>query len=287
MYGKLFASLYQGTLRGRPDELLVFTNLIACADADGVCDKHPRAIAEEVGLPIERVHAALAALEAPDPDSRSQAEDGARLIRIDEHRSWGWMLVNYQHYRDIRDPVERRKQVREAVQRHRTRRKESGNQQSSDVIAGNQSNPLYRMKAKAEAEAEEEAYKKELEESATPTPRASSPTELAALWNRFSPPLPKCRELSATRRKAAQARLRAHPEHEYWLSVVARIADSAFCKGENDRAWKATFDWLLRPDTSTRVLEGKYDSTGSRTSSKSSGNLANLKAWLDSEDTAL
>ena len=32
MYVKLFSSLYQGTLRGRSDEILVFTNLLAYAD---------------------------------------------------------------------------------------------------------------------------------------------------------------------------------------------------------------------------------------------------------------
>ena len=45
MYCKLFASLYQGTLRGQSDEILVFTNLLANCDRDGYVDKHFRAIA--------------------------------------------------------------------------------------------------------------------------------------------------------------------------------------------------------------------------------------------------
>jgi hypothetical protein len=40
---------------------------------------------------------------------------------------------------------------------------------------------------------------------------------------------------------------------------VKRIASSAFCTGTNDRGWRATPDWLLRPDTAAKVLEGKYD----------------------------
>ena len=39
MYCKLFASLYQGTLRGKSHEILVFTNLLAHADAEA--DRHP------------------------------------------------------------------------------------------------------------------------------------------------------------------------------------------------------------------------------------------------------
>ena len=80
MYAKLFASLYNGTLRGRPDEILVFTNLLAHTSKDGVVDKHPRAIAEETGISLERVNAAIATLEAPDAESRSPEADGARIV---------------------------------------------------------------------------------------------------------------------------------------------------------------------------------------------------------------
>jgi hypothetical protein len=35
---------------------------------------------------------------------------------------------------------------------------------------------------------------------------------------------------------------------------------SPFCRGETgDRGWRASFDFLLKPDTATKVLEGKYD----------------------------
>ena len=34
---------------------------------------------------------------------------------------------------------------------------------------------------------------------------------------------------------------------------------SEFLKGENDRAWTADFDWLIRPTNMSKVLEGKYD----------------------------
>lgn len=119
MYGKLFASLYQGTLRGRANEILVFTNLIAHADRDGFVDKHWRAISEEVGLSVDDVKAACSALEAPDPESRTNVAQGARIQRIDDHRAWGWKIVNYAKYRDIRNEEERRVQNRKAQERFR------------------------------------------------------------------------------------------------------------------------------------------------------------------------
>lgn len=83
---------------------------------------------------------------------------------------------------------------------------------------------------------------------------------LVALWNAHrGDALSQCRELSASRRRHASARLHDHPELDYWRSVVERVAASPFCRGQNDRGWRATFDWLLQPDSSARVLEGKYD----------------------------
>lgn len=123
MYAKLFASLYQGTLRGKSDEILVFTNLLAHCSKEGAVDKHFRAIAEETGLPIERVKTAIEVLESPDPESRSPEEDGARIVRMDEHRVWGWRVVNYGKYRSIRSEDDRAEQNRIAQQKWRDRNK--------------------------------------------------------------------------------------------------------------------------------------------------------------------
>jgi hypothetical protein len=123
VYAKLFTSIYQGTLRGNSHGLLVFTNLLAHCDKAGVADIHPRAIAEEVGLTVEQVRAALDVLESPDDESRSPEEQGRRIVRIDEHRAWGWRVVNYVKYRSIRNEEDRREQNRESQERYRNRHK--------------------------------------------------------------------------------------------------------------------------------------------------------------------
>lgn len=151
MYVKLFSSIYQGTLRGNSDGLLVFTNLLAHADRDGVADIHPRAIGEETGLPVERVRDALLMLESPDDESRSPAEQGRRIVRIDEHRAWGWQIVNYAKYREIRSEEDRREQNREAQKRWRDKHKSAA---SAGVSHGK---PL---SAHAEVSGEEEANTK-------------------------------------------------------------------------------------------------------------------------------
>lgn len=157
MYCKLFASLYQGTLRGKANEILVFTNLLAHCDKDGFVDKHWRAIAEEVGLSIEEVKDAIVSLESPDEESRSPEENGSRLLRLDEHRAWGWRVVNYGKYRAIRNSDDRREQNRLAKQRQRKSKMSAKVSHESAMSAH----------AEAEAEAEAEA---QAEEEGTPQP---------------------------------------------------------------------------------------------------------------------
>ena len=148
MYVKLFASLYQGTLRGCSDEILVFTNLLAHADQHGIVDKHWRAIAEETGLSRERVEASIVVLETPDPESRSPENEGRRIIKMDEHRAWGWQIVNYGKYRAIRSEDDRREQNRIAQDKFRNKNKPISKQSKP---------PSAQAEAEAEGEAEGEA----------------------------------------------------------------------------------------------------------------------------------
>jgi hypothetical protein len=146
MYAKLFTSIYQGTLRGDSHGLLVFTNLIAHADSAGHVDIHPRAIADEVGLTLEQVKEALLKLEAPDSESRSPELDGRRIVRLNDHRDWGWVVVNYIKYRAIRDEEDRREQNRLAQQRWRERQK--GVLTVGEVSSVSQDKPIQKQKQK-------------------------------------------------------------------------------------------------------------------------------------------
>ena len=149
MYAKIFASIYQGTLRGNTNGLVVFTNMLAHADSAGWVDIHPRAISEETGLPIEKVREAIAELSAPDPESRSPEEEGRRIVLLDDHRDWGWRVVNHGKYRAIKSEEDRRIANREYQQRHRDKLKASAG-------VSDHKHPLAQS-AHTEAEAEAEA----------------------------------------------------------------------------------------------------------------------------------
>lgn len=86
------------------------------------------------------------------------------------------------------------------------------------------------------------------------------PKALQDVWNHYADQsLPRWKDTSRSRATAADARIRENPTFAYWTDVIARINASRFCLGENDRGWRASPDWLLKPDSATKVLEGKYD----------------------------
>lgn len=80
------------------------------------------------------------------------------------------------------------------------------------------------------------------------------------LWNQtITAPLPQCRGLSDKRKAHIRARLSERPFGE-WLALFQRVNDTPFLRGENDRGWVASLDWLVSsPDNALKVLEGKYD----------------------------
>lgn len=90
--------------------------------------------------------------------------------------------------------------------------------------------------------------------------------QLQGYWNEKAPAvgLPAWRETGKPRRTQARARLRerAMAGDDGWRDVIDKICASNFCRGQNDRKWVASPDWLLQPETATKVLEGKYDNRG-------------------------
>lgn len=108
MYGKIFESMYDGTLADNWEAMVTFQQLIVLATADGIVDMTPSAISRRTGIPKEIIQNGLEVLESPDECSRTSDMDGKRICRLDEHRDWGWFIVNHQKYRDISSSKEKR-----------------------------------------------------------------------------------------------------------------------------------------------------------------------------------
>ncbi len=110
MYGKIFTQIYEGTLasKGPWEALVTFQQFIVLANKHGEVDMTPDAISRRTTIPLDVIQTGIEALEKPDPDSRTPKEEGRRIVRLCESRSWGWRITNYEQYRTLRSEEERR-----------------------------------------------------------------------------------------------------------------------------------------------------------------------------------
>lgn len=62
------------------------------------------------------------------------------------------------------------------------------------------------------------------------------------------------------------------------LQAIENIRYSSFLKGQNNKNWTITFDWLIKPNNFTKVLEGNYRDKGD---SNNGGIEQNIKSSED------
>ncbi len=98
-------------------------DLLVLADSTGAVDMTPEAISRRTNVPQPEVEKYIKDLCQPDARSRSDLHEGKRLIPLDERRDWGWLIVNYSHYRQIKDEEARRTYFRNAQRQYRKGKK--------------------------------------------------------------------------------------------------------------------------------------------------------------------
>jgi hypothetical protein len=118
MYAKIFSQIFDSSIATNHHVRHLFMDLLVLADADGVVDMTYDAIARRTNTPVEEVVEYIGELTKPDLASRSSKNNGARLVLIDPgQRDWGWRIVNYRHYRELRNEEARRSYYRGAKKR--------------------------------------------------------------------------------------------------------------------------------------------------------------------------
>jgi hypothetical protein len=166
MFAKVYTQIFDSSIAEDYTVRHVFMDLLVLADSEGVVDMTQAAIARRTNVPLDKIKAAMKVLSEPDPDSRSEAEEGRRIALVDPHRDWGWRIINYEHYRRLRDEEARRSYHREHMRKYRKRVKNG----EDDVInSGSLLRPVKTCDALlTHAEAEEEETPKSPNAPASP-----------------------------------------------------------------------------------------------------------------------
>ena len=136
------------------EALVTFQQMIVLADKDGGVDMTADAISRETTIPLTIIAKGIEALEKPDPESRSPDEEGRRIVRLSESRSWGWRIVNYPHYRRLKSEEDRREYHRQYWHKRKAKERDSTETQQ------NSTNSIQALSIKHEALSKEEMVAK-------------------------------------------------------------------------------------------------------------------------------
>lgn len=120
MYGKAFESMYSGSMVGAGLNVFAVWNYAITKAKTGIVELNPKLLSAILGGPLKDVEAAIQFLSKPDPDSRSKAEDGRRLVKEGQFQ---YRVVNWSVYQGIKNAEDLREynRVRQAEYRKKKR----------------------------------------------------------------------------------------------------------------------------------------------------------------------
>lgn len=272
MYGKIFASMFTGSMMGAGSHVhAVMTYAVSNADERGYVELNPTLLAVLIGDPLERMEDAIAYLCRPDPHSRTPDESGRRLVREGQFL---YRIVNYEKYRSARDKEARRQQNRDAKRRQRQK-----SATSAQVSMRQPCQPRQPKSAQAEVEAEayvlssEERTKEDMDTTsntpgdnpcgpgssqAAQPPQATKPKKASRKRSSFTPPT-----IEEVRAYAAS---KGYPDFDAQRFVdYYEAADWHDRKGNPVRNWKQKFlgVWAKRLPEGARNSDAQHDDADS------------------------
>jgi len=251
LYGKVFESIYEGSLYGQWEAIVTMQQLVVLADRDGVVDMTPQAISGKTSIPLEIIEKGLEILSRPDPLSRTDVMDGVRIALLEDHRTWGWYLVNHKKYRDMRSAEDRKAYMRNYMKQKRA---------LTDVNTCKQ--PLALL---ANTDTDTDTYKEHTSSSDAVTVAKAPPCphdKIIDLYHKHCVDLPRVRVWEGARRKDLSARFRKYNNLEWWEWFFQTIHTLDFYNGrERGKTWKANLAWIVKLANFQKLMDACYDKT--------------------------
>lgn len=120
MYGKHYASMYTGSMYGAGTTVFAVWGYVIGNAINSQVELNPAMLANSLGGGVDEITAAIEYLCSPDPNSRSKADEGRRLI---QEGQFAFRVVNHDTYKVIRNEEERREYNRQKKAEQRERDK--------------------------------------------------------------------------------------------------------------------------------------------------------------------
>lgn len=239
---------------------------IVLASPDGVVDMTPQAIAARTSIPLDILIKGIKILSEPDPYTRTPGEEGRRIVLMDDHRPWGWRLVNHGKYRALRDMEQKREADRERIADKRKKNKDVAIA-SHDVA--NVAHTDSDTHSDSDTDTELPLASQESGNRKVSIP-ACQHDQIIDLYHEILPMGRQVRKnlWNGTRAKHLQARWREDAERQsllWWGKFFHHCAKSPFLSGRipsrrpGERPFEVSLDWIIEPGNFVKIIEGKYD----------------------------
>lgn len=125
-YVKIFGSILGSSVWSESAATrIVWITMLAMADQNGHVEASVSGLARFANVSPAQCRAAIDALSAPDPDSKSPEFEGRRI----EKDEGGWAILNYLKYRDLRSQT----QIQTAARQQRWRDRQASQENSQNV----------------------------------------------------------------------------------------------------------------------------------------------------------
>lgn len=170
-----------------------------------------------------------------------------------------YMLANWSTYQNEAglQQIRERRRIAQAKWREKKRLRDSNTDSTVDSTVDSTDHlPSYSISNSISNSISESIDDKE--ELRKPVPYE----QIRTLYNDICHSFPACRVLSKNRKKAIKARFTAGYTLEHFKTLFQKAEASNFLKGQNDRNWTATFDWLIQDANMAKVIDGNYDNHG-------------------------
>ena len=114
LYSRVFVQILDSSIAEDFMARHVFEDMLKVCE-NGIVDMTRTALARRFNIPIEDLNRCIEMLESPDAQSRDVEFEGRRIEKIDQHRDWGWVILNWAKYEEIKNKAD----VAIRVARHR------------------------------------------------------------------------------------------------------------------------------------------------------------------------
>lgn len=156
--------------------------------------------------------------------------------------------------------------AREVIEerRHRDRVRKTPNPRNSEEARGNprSSTESAEIREQGVSKVSPQTPLPNLPQSPPLAPKGASPQIFVEAWNSMAERtgLPAVKSLTNERVRRLKARISDHGPDRV-LEAIKAVGKSRFCLGDNDRGWRADFDFVLQPKSCARLIEGSYGNT--------------------------